>query len=56
MPKPMTVEDLIKSGKVKENKSVEGVRSSLTVVRELTDEEKKIWERYREGQRLGRKP
>jgi len=52
----MTIEDLIKSGAIIEHKTVEGVRTSLTVKRPLTDEEKKVWEKYREGQRLGRAP
>ena len=52
----MTIEDMIKSGAIIEHKTIEGARTSLTVARPLSDEEKKVWERYREGQRLGRAP
>ena len=52
----MTIEDMIKSGAIIEHKTIEGARTSLTVARPLSDDEKKVWERYREGQRLGRAP
>jgi hypothetical protein len=60
----MTIDDLIKSGAVKEQKtggSAAGpgaggpAERSLTVMRDLTAEEKECWDAYKDAARMGRK-
>ena len=58
----MTIEDMIASGALKEEKTGgtvvpgQGSTRTLTIARPLNDEEKKVWEAYRTAVQSGKQP